>query len=218
MHFFDAWSELPPFDLVRLVVPLGFLTLGTLLPGGRAARLAALGVAAGIPLLRELAVPAWMGAGWTALWVFVAWRSGSDPESAPRPLAPTRSVLESGTVGLLLGLLLLALLVAAVARQDMSPEEGRRASYGAALLGVGLLHLMLRRHLRRSALGFAALGLGLQVLNGAARDAQVPGVTSSGGGVLLATFLAIALATRIASGRERLAGTAWVGDAHDLHD
>ena len=218
MHFFDAWSELPPFDLVRLVAPLGFLTLGTLLPGGRAARLAALGVAAGIPLLRELAVAPWMVVGWTALWAFVAWRSGSDPESAPRPLAATRGVLESGTVGLLLGLLLLALLVAAVARQDMSPEDGRRASYGAALLGVGLLHLMLRRHLQRSSLGFAALGLGLQVLNGAARDAQVQRVPSSGGGVLLATFLAIALTTRIASGRERHAGTAWVGDAHDLHD
>ena len=65
---------------------------------------------------------------------------------------------------------------------------------------------------------FAALGLGLQVLNGAARDAQVQDVPSSGGGILLATFLTIGLAMRIAGGRERNAGTAWVGDAHDLHD
>jgi len=218
VHFFNAWSELPLLDLIRLLAPLGFLTLGTLLPGGRVVRLAALGVAAAIPLLRELAVPPWMLAGWTALWAFVAWRSGSDLESAPRPLAPTRSVLESGTVGLLLGLLLVALLLAGVARQGMSPEDGRRASLGAALLGLGLLHLMLRRHLRRSALGFAALGLGLQVLNGAARDAQVEDAPSSGGGILLATFLTIGLAMRIAGGRERNAGTAWVGDAHDLHD
>jgi hypothetical protein len=218
VHFFDAWSELPPFDLVRLLAPLGFLALGTLLPGGRVARVAALGVAAGVPFLRELAAPYWVVAGWTVLWVFVGWRSGSDRESAPRPLSATRSVLESGTVGLLLGLLLVALLLAAVARQDMSPEDGRRASYGAALLGLGLLHLMLRRHLRRSALGFAGLGLGLQVLNGAARGAEVQGMTSGGGGVLLATVFSIALATRIAGGRERHAGTAWVGDAHDLHD
>ena len=36
--------------------------------------------------------------------------------------------------------------------------------------------------------------------------------------MLLATVLAAALAMRVAAGRERLAGTAWVSDAHDLHD
>jgi len=36
--------------------------------------------------------------------------------------------------------------------------------------------------------------------------------------VLLATVLASSLAMRVAASRERLAGTAWVSDAHDLHD
>jgi hypothetical protein len=121
-------------------------------------------------------------------------------------------------VALMLGLALLALLVAAVARQDMSPEDGRRASYGTAMLGLGLLHLMMRRHLRRALVGFAALGLGLQVLDGAARGAQLQTSGSSGGSVLLATGLVVAVALRIADGRERHAGTAWVSDAHDLHD
>ena len=218
MHFLDAWSELSPFDLARLLVPMGCLAAATFLPGGRIARIVSVGIAAAVPFLRELSVSAWVVAGWTALWLVVAWRTGNADEAARRPLAATRNVLESGTVALLLGLVLLALLVAAVARQDMSPEDGRRASYGIALLGLGLLHLMIRRHLRRALVGFAALGLGLQVLDGAARGAQLQTSASSGGSVLLATALVVAVALRIADGRERHAGTAWVSDAHDLHD
>ena len=106
----------------------------------------------------------------------------------------------------------------AVARQDLSPEDARRASYGALVMVVGIIHLMLRRHARRAGVAFASLGLGLQVLEGAARSAQVPETLVPGGAVLLATAIAAALATRVAVIREHIAGTAWVSDAHDLHD
>ena len=60
MHFLDAWSALSLFDLVRLLAPLGFLAVGTFLPGAAVARVAALGVAAGVPFLKELAAPPWV--------------------------------------------------------------------------------------------------------------------------------------------------------------
>ena len=115
-------------------------------------------------------------------------------------------------------MVVLGLLIAAVARQDLSPEDGRRASYGLLLLGLGLLHLMLRRHVRRAIVGFGALGLGFQVLDGAARGAQVALGALAQGPPLLATTIAVALAIRLARGRERHASSAWVSDAHDLHD
>jgi hypothetical protein len=71
---------------------------------------------------------------------------------------------------------------------------------------------------RRAGVAFGALGLGLQVLESAAREAQVFVIHNPGGAVLLATVLASALAMRVASNREHVAGTAWVSDAHDLHD
>jgi hypothetical protein len=77
---------------------------------------------------------------------------------------------------------------------------------------------MTRGHARRAGGGFASLGLGLQILDGAARAAQVPATLPPEGAVLLATTVAVALSFRVAISRERLAGTAWVSDAHDLHD
>lgn len=218
MHFLDAWAELSAFDLVRLLGPLVLLGASTFVPGRRVARLAALGVAAAIPLLRELATPPVYAVGWVALWLLIALWPGESDEAARRPLARGRGVIESGTVGLLLALGLALLLLMAVARQDMSPEETRRASYGTALVVIGLLHLMLRRHIRRAMAGFAAMGLGLQVLDGAAQGAQLNPGNLTGGGVLLAAWLTVVLALRVAGARERYAGTAWVSDAHDLHD
>jgi hypothetical protein len=46
----------------------------------------------------------------------------------------------------------------------------------------------------------------------------VPGTVAPPGAVLLCTVLAIWLSMRLASNRSRYAGTAWVSDAHDLHD
>ena len=218
MQFLECWTELSFLDLMRLLAPAGFLAAAAFLPGAGVARLAALGVALTIPFLRELGGSAPLTAAWCALWLLVALGMGMPEGVARRPLAARRGGLEAGTVGLLLGLVLLALLIAAVARQDLSPEDARRASYGVLVLSLGLIHLMTRSHARRAGVAFASLGLGLQVLDGAARAAQVPGTLPPGGAMLLATAVAVALALRAAVGRERLAGTAWVSDAHDLHD
>ena len=218
MQFLECWSELSLLDLVRLLSPAALLASIAFIPGLRVARLAAIGVAVAIPLQRELGVSPLLTAAWSALWLTVAWCSHVPPGAARRPLASTRGGLEAGTVGLLLGLVLLALLIATVARQSLSPEEARRASYGGLLLVLGILHLMLHGHVRRAGVAFGSLGLGLQVLDGVAREAQVSATLPAGGTVLLATALAVALAIRVAISRERLAGSAWVSDAHDLHD
>ena len=218
MEFLASWSELSLFDLARLLTPAALLTAAAFLPGVRVARIAAVGVALLIPFLRELGASPLLTGAWTVLWLLVAWSAGVPEGAARRPIAASRGAVESGTVGLLLGLLLLGLLIAAVARQDLSPEDARRASYGVLVLVLGIIHLMLRRHARRAGVAFASLGLGLQVLEGSARAAQVPGTLPPGGAVLLATAIATALAMRVAAIREHLAGTAWVSDAHDLHD
>lgn len=218
MHFLDAWAELSLLDLARLLAPLALLGAATFLPGRVTARLAALGVAAVLPFWRELATPPALTAGWVALWLVLAVRAGRSQEAARRPLAASRSLLESGSVGLLLGLALALLLVTAVARQDMSPEETRRASAGALLVVIGLLHLMLRRHIRSAMLGFAACGLGIQLLDGAAQGAQLDPSPVIAEAILLASGLAVILASRVAGARARFAGTEWVSDAHDLHD
>ncbi|HEY7600159.1 MAG TPA: hypothetical protein VH741_09550 [Candidatus Limnocylindrales bacterium] len=218
MHFLDSWTELSPLDLVRVLFPAACLVVAAFVPGRRVSRVVAVLLALSVPLLHELGTAPWVGAGWVAFWLLVAWQAGLAKEAAPRPLAPTRGALEAGTIGFLLALSVLALLVAAVARQDLGPEEARRASLGALIVGLGLLHLMLRRHARRATVAFGALGYGLQVLEAAARGAQVGGTLSSQGGVLIATGVTAALAVRLASSREQLAGSAWVSDAHDLHD
>jgi hypothetical protein len=216
--FLESWAELSPFDLARLMAPAAFLAAAAFLPGVAVARIAAIAVAIVIPFLRELGTSPLVTAGWSVLWLLAAWSAGVPEGVARRPIASTRGVVESGTVGLMLGLMVLALLILAVARQELSPEDARRASYGALLLVIGIVQLMLRRHARRAGVAFASLGLGLQVLDGAARAAQVPGTLAPEGAVLLVTAVAVALATRVATIRERIAGTAWVSDAHDLHD
>lgn len=218
MQFLESWTELPPLDLLRLLAPAAFLVMCTILPGVRVARLAAVGVALTLPFLRELGGSPLLTAAWSGLWLLVAWGAGVPEGVARRPLATRRGGLEAGTVGFLLGAAVLALLIAAVARQDLSPEDARRASFGVLVLSLGLIHLMLRGHARRAGVAFASLGLGLQVLDSAARAAQVPETLPPGGAVLLTTAIAVALAMRVAISRERLAGTAWVSDAHDLHD
>jgi hypothetical protein len=218
VEFLDCWTELALPDLLRLLAPAVFLTLATLGPGVRIVRLSAIGVALTIPLVEELGVSPGYSVAWSALWLLIAWSARKQEGTARRPLAARHGVFETSAVGLLLGAILMALLIAAVARQSLSPEEARRASYGALLLMLGLLHLMLHGHVRRAGVAFGSLGLGLQVLDSAAREAQVFVALNPGGGVLLATVLAASLAMRVATNRERSAGTAWVSDAHDLHD
>jgi hypothetical protein len=218
MHFLDAWTELSLIDLARLLLAPVLLAVAAFTPGPRLARVAALGIAVTTVWLRELGGSPLLMTGWVALWLVVAWQAGHIGAGADRPLAPTRGVLEAGAVGLLLAGSVLALLIAAVARQDLAPEDGRRTSLGALLIGLGLLHLMLRRHVRRALVAFAAMGLGVQILDGVARDSQVPQMLPAAGNVLLGTTIAIALTARIAGIRERQADSAWVSDAHDLHD
>jgi hypothetical protein len=218
VEFLDCWTELALPDLLRLLAPAVFLAIAALGPGVRIVRLSAIGVALTIPLVEELGVTPRFTIAWSALWLLIAWSTRGQEGSARRPLAARHGVFEASTVGLLLGLVLTALLIAAVARQSLSPEEARRASYGALLMMLGLLHLMLHGHVRRAGVAFGALGLGLQVLESAAREAQVFVTHNPGGAVLLATVLASALAMRVAANREHVAGTAWVSDAHDLHD
>lgn len=217
MHFIDAWASLPPLDLVRLLLPAGFLVLAVFLPGRGPARLAALGVALCLPLVRELEVPPHLLAAWVALWIVIAWQAGRVTAGARRSLTTRLAGMEPGSVGLLIGAALLALLLAAVARQDLAPEEARRVAYALLLIDIGLLHLMLRRHALRAAVAFGALGLGVQVLDGMARAADI-GVPPSSPGIVLATAVAVGMAARLAGSRESAAGTSWVTDAHDLRD
>ena len=94
MHFVDAWVSLPPLDLIRLLLPAGFLVLAVFLPGRGAARLTALGVALCLPLVRELEVPPRLLVAWVGLWILIAWQAGRPcssawpswaPRSSPRP-------------------------------------------------------------------------------------------------------------------------------------
>lgn len=117
-----------------------------------------------------------------------------------------------------LGGALLLLLLAAVSREPLAPLDSRRASLGVLILGVGLLHLMMRRHVRRAVLAFAALGLGLELLSASARAVDVTHAGAPPGAALGATLVAVAIAWRIAGTRERVAGSPLVSDAHELQD
>jgi hypothetical protein len=218
VRFLDTWTQLPALDLARLLLPALCFGLVIGIPGRVAARIGAAGVALSLLLVPEM-LPTPLRLGWVGLWALVAWQMGIAPSPpADAPISRRLGLFESGTIGLVLGVALLALLVAGIARQDMPPAEGRRASDGLLVLCLGLLHLMLRRHIVRSAIAWTALGLGSQVLERVASDALLPGAAGLSWGVLVATAIAAALAPRVAAIRERIAGTAWVSDAHDLHD
>lgn len=216
MHFLDAWLGLAPAHLLRSALPAGLVALAVFLPGRVAARLAALGVAVTLPFLPELTVPAWVAAGWVGLWLVVARQAGR-PERRTARRGARPGGLESGTIGLVLGTALLALAGAGVAQLDLDADLTRRVSGGVLLAVLGLVHLMLRRHAVRAAVAFAAMGLGLQLLDGAVRTALVGGAAPAGL-PLAGTALAVALTLRVGHVRAAAAGSAWVGDAHDLHD
>jgi len=217
VHFVDAWLQLTALDAARMLVPVVFLLLAVFVTGRASARIAAIGIAASLPFLRELDVTRPLLAGWIALWLAIAWQSGVVSASSKRAITTRIGGMEPGGVGLMVGATLLVLLIASVARQDLDPDASRRASYGLLVLSLGLVHLMLRRNLLRSAVAFGALGLGIQILEGAARQADVARVSPSPG-ILIATGAAAALTARLAVTRERAAGTPWVSDAHDLRD
>jgi hypothetical protein len=217
VHFLDAWAALPPLDLLRFAAPATLLLVAVLVPGRVTARLATLGLVVSLPFLREPGRPAWDTVGWMLLWLAVAWQAGR-PSGRTASSGARLGGIESGTVGLLLGPALLALLVAGVARLDLDAALTRQCSFGMLLVSLGFLHLMLRRHAVRAATAFAAMGLGLQMLLGAVRAVVTTGGTLPDGLPLVATTLAVALAARTGAMRITTTGTAWVSDAHDLHD
>ena len=217
MHFLDAWAALQRLDLLRFGVPAGLLLVAVLSPGRMPARLATLGLAVSLPFLRLSGVSAWLTAGWVLLWLAIAWRTGLPAGRAVRSGAQLGG-LESGVVGLLLGAALLALLIAGVARLDLDAALTRQCSFGVLLVSLGFLHLMLRRHAVRAATAFAAMGLGLQLLQDAVRTVVTTGGAPPDGLPLLATALAVVLAARVGAARVTTTGSAWVSDAHDLHD
>jgi hypothetical protein len=216
LHFLDAWVALPRLELLRFGVPAASLLVAVLVPGRLVARLTALALAVAAPFLCGGA-PAWVAAGWVALWLVIARQAGRRSSRTTRPGARLGG-LESGTVGLLLGVALLALLVAGVARLDLDAARTRPVSGGVLLVSLGFLHLMLRRHAVRAGAAFAAMGLGLQLLQGAARAGATPGAVAPEWLPLGGTALAVALAASVGGARVATTGSAWVSDAHDLHD
>jgi len=94
----------------------------------------------------------------------------------------------------------------------------RAATAGALYLTLGLVHLMVRRHILRAALGWGFAGFGLQALQSATAASLPASLAPHPASSLLATAVALALVLRIALARARWAGSAWLSDAHDLHD
>lgn len=220
MHLLDAWTALSVADLARLLgIPVAIL-VAALLPGRRLTGVAALAIAMLVAPCDELSAPLAVRISWVALWLVIAALTVSHGLDTARSPAPRRSGFEASAVALPLGAALALLLLAAVSRQSASlaPLDARRASLGALVLSAGVLHLMMRRHVRRALLAFGALGLGLELLAASARRADVTGAGAPAGAALLGTFVAVALVSRIAGSREQWAGSPLVSDAHELHD
>lgn len=218
MHLLEAWTRLPLHELALLLLLPTVLLLATLLPGGAVARAAAVVGAVAALVLGELAVPWWTRAAWVVTWLAIAWQVGLPDGAGAAPAPPRRRAFEAGAVALPLGLALLALMVAAVWRQVFADRDALRASLGVLLVGLGLLHLMMRRHVRRATLAVGAAGLGLELLIAAARAADVGGEGAPAGTAWFATVLALTLVVRVADGRARYAGSVFVSDAHELQD
>lgn len=207
----DSLSALA--SLIPVWLPAAFVIAAVFLPGRRVARVAALGVAAAVLIAQVF--PFWpLGLMWTVLWGTIAWAVGLD--HSPRGIHAGGA--ESGIIALLIGMALLALLIAATLRQNLPAHDASDVAGGLLLLGLGLLHLMLRRNAVRAAIGFASLGMGLQVLLLAARRASLGSLPADPIAVTLATAIAAALAIRIGRARRADLGSALVSDAHDLHD
>lgn len=222
MQFLDAWALLAPADLARLLgVPVALL-VAALLPGRGVVRLAAVVVALLVVRSPELGGPWGVALGWALLWGLVAWLGGGaslEPRAGEgRRSRHLRTGFESSVIALPLGGALVVLTLAGLARQQMDPLDARRAAVGALVVGAGVLHLMLRRHVRRATLAFAAIGLGLELLLASARAADPAGEGPPPGAALLGAAMAVALALRVAVSRERYAGSPLVPDAHDLRD
>lgn len=213
----DAWTSLPPLDLLLLLAPVALAVVTVLLPGRGVARTSSL-LLAGLMLPLPEFNPPGLRIAWCVLWIGVAMISGTSRQREWRRDTPRPGGFESGLVGLLLAAVLFVILVVGVGRQDLPPESSRRASLGLLTVAAGIAHLMLRRDALRATVSFATLGLGLQWLERAAADSALEGSGLPLAAVPLATAVAVALAARAAVVRQHDAGSAWVSHAHDLHD
>ena len=217
MHFLDAWTRLSPLELGRFLLAPICVAIAIVLPGRRIAALASVGLAIA-SLITPDPGPLPLVVGWLLLWLALAaylTRASSDPPPDP---SVRRGGIESGAVGLLLGLAMLTLLVAALARADLDDRVSREASAGLLLITLGLIHLMLRRHVLRAALAYGAMGMGLERMVLTANAQQLPGGDAPAAAVWFASVLAIGIVARVARLRLGGGGGAWVTGAHDLHD
>lgn len=218
MRFLEVWRQLDANELVRLLLPVALLTVAIFLPGRRPARIVAFAVAVSLTIAEGVAPEGGLRIAWVGLWLAIAWLAGAGGGPARRNPGARPGGFESWTVGLPLGLVFLTLLIVAIAREALPPAGVRRATFGVLLVGVGILHLMLRRDALRAVVAFGALGMGLDALDHVAGRALLPGERISPWAMLLGTALSVTLAARLAHVRRHDAGTAWVSDAHDLND
>jgi len=222
VHFLDAWTRLDPTEFARLMLAPACVMLSIALPGRRVSGFACLGLAIAALIAPDAGGEPYLSTLFTRMMWAVLWLAlgaaitrvppDPDPDSALR-----RGGVESGAVGFSLGLALFTLLVAALARADLDEHLSREASCALLLISLGLIHLLVRRHVLRAALAFAALGFGLDRLVRSAEAQQLPPPTADELAVWLATAIAVALVVRIARLRQA-GGGAWVNRAHDLHD
>lgn len=218
MHFLDAWTSLSFLDQLRLAAPAALMVAAIMLPGRRVAMLLAFALALTTPLSGAIPGGPVLAAGWALIWVTIgAVLQRSAPAGVKRPVERAGG-FESMLIGLMLGAPLFALLTLAIARQDLAIPTTRAATIGTLYATLGLVHLMVRRHVIRSALGWAFLGFGLQTLEGATRGALPAAFAPPAFTVLLATAVTVALVLRLGFARARAVGSAWLSDAHDLHD
>lgn len=218
MHFLDAWTSLPVLDQLRLLAPAIVMVLAIVLPGRRIAALLALLFAVTIPVSGAIPGGLLLNAGWGLMWLVVAGVLYRAARAGMRRPAERRGGFESTLAGLMLGLPLLALLAVAIARQNLPLEVTRAATLGCLCLSLGLIHLMVRRHVLRSVLGWGFAGFGLQALQAATAASLPASLAPHPAATLLGTAITLALVLRIGLARAQWAGSAWLSDAHDLHD
>lgn len=217
MHFLDAWRTAPPLELLATLALLVVLAVPLFVRHWQALWLVALLSANQVRIVIPARTPLLLSGGWFLLWLFVALFSQREWVRGERTPGHGGR-LESGLIGLSLGLAFLALLVIGVARQDLAGDPTRRVTLALVVMAIGLVHLMLHRHIRRAAFGLVTLGFGVQLLELAAGALQLPGTYHAAPGVLIGTALAASAALRLGEGREAATGSPWVSDAHELHD
>jgi hypothetical protein len=156
--------------------------------------------------------------GWAALWLVVAITLHRGARAGMRRPVERTGGFESTLTGLVLGVPFFALMAVAIARQDLPLPATHMTTAGALYVTLGLIHLMVRRHILRAALGWGFVGVGLQAFQSATAVTLPATLAPHPAAMLIATAVALALVLRIGLLRARWAGSAWLSDAHDLHD